>query len=488
MKLHHCFHPARVLTAAALLFALASAAANDQKIPITTSSNEAREIFLKGRDLSERLQGQESLQYFDKAIAQDPNFALAYLFSAFGQPTAKAFFERLNQAAALADKVSEGERLWILGFQAGANGAPAKQKEYYQKLVAAYPEDERAHNLLGGYYFGQQQWEQAIAEYKKATAIAPDFSPPYNQLGYAHRFLENYTEAEKAFKKYIELIPNDPNPHDSYAELLQKMGKFEESIAHYREALARNPNFVASRIGIATDLNLLGKHQEARDELQKLYDMARNDGERRAALFATTVSYVDEGDVDNALKEMEKQYAMGEKINDAAAMSGDLGTMGNILFESGKYDAALTKYEKSLQLTEASNLSQQIKENAKRINLYNVARVALKKGDLKTAKARSEEFRAQAEAAKNTFQIWLAHEVAGMIALAEKDYGNAVAHFQQANQQNPYTLYRLALAHEAKGEAAKARSLYEKAAKFNALNNMNYAFVRTKAKQKLAAR
>ena len=39
----------------------------------------------------------------------------------------------------------------------------------------------------------------------------------------------NYADAEKAFQKYIELIPKDPNPYDSYAELLLKMGRFDDS-------------------------------------------------------------------------------------------------------------------------------------------------------------------------------------------------------------------------------------------------------------------
>jgi tetratricopeptide (TPR) repeat protein len=218
-----------------------------------------------------------------------------------------------------------------------------------------------------------------------------------------------------------------------------------------------------------------------------LYGNARNDGERRAALFATTVSYVDEGNVEMALAEMDKQYALAEKINDAAAMAGDLGAMGNILYESGKYDEAMAKYEKSLQVTLASDLSQEIKENATRGQLYNAGRIALMKKDLAAAKAKSETFRAQAEAAQNTFQIWLAHELAGTIALAEKNYDGAMEHFQKANQQNPYTLYRLAMAQEEKGELKKAKESYLKAARFNALNNLNYAFMRKNAEQKLAA-
>ncbi|MDQ3224723.1 MAG: tetratricopeptide repeat protein [Gemmatimonadota bacterium] len=70
-----------------------------------------------------------------------------------------------------------------------------------------------------------------MREYRKSVELAPDFAPAYNLLGYALRATADYAEAEKAFKKYIELIPEDPNPYDSYAELLMKMGRFDESIA-----------------------------------------------------------------------------------------------------------------------------------------------------------------------------------------------------------------------------------------------------------------
>src|SRR5262245_27921386 len=38
------------------------------KIPITTSSEEARKEFLQGRDLNEKLLAQDSIAHFDKAI------------------------------------------------------------------------------------------------------------------------------------------------------------------------------------------------------------------------------------------------------------------------------------------------------------------------------------------------------------------------------------------------------------------------------------
>ncbi|MFY9608417.1 MAG: tetratricopeptide repeat protein, partial [Blastocatellia bacterium] len=180
------------------------------KIPLTTSSEEARKEFLQGRDLSEKLLTQDSIQHFDKALSLDPDFALAELNRAQVSPTGKEFFDHLKKAVSLSDKASNGERLLILSNEAGANGNAAKQKEYLDQLVAAYPNDERAHFNLGGYYFGQQDMPQAIEHYKKATELAPTYSTAFNILGYAYRQNADYANAEQAFKKYIELIPNDP--------------------------------------------------------------------------------------------------------------------------------------------------------------------------------------------------------------------------------------------------------------------------------------
>src|SRR5688572_615079 len=256
--------------------------AKNGKIPVTTSSEEARKESLAGRDLSEKLRITDSIAHYDKAIALDPNFALAELNRANASPTVKEFFDHLKKAVALADKASDGERMLIQAAEAGANGNPTKQKEILDSLVAAYPNDERAHFTLGGYYFGQQDFNQAISHYKKATELAPDYSTAYNILGYAYRQNEAYSDAENAFKKYIELIPNDPNPYDSYAELLLKMGRFDEAITQYNKALAINSNFVNSHLGTAAALTYKGQASDAQAELQKITLKARSDEIGRA--------------------------------------------------------------------------------------------------------------------------------------------------------------------------------------------------------------
>ena len=465
-----------------------TASADDGKIPTTTRSDEARREFLAGRDLAEKLQMQESVAHLDKALALDPDFASAELARANSAATAKEFFEHMNKAMALVGKTSEGERLLILANDAAANGDVAKQKEYLDRLIAIHPNDERALFNLGNYYFGQQEYEQAIAHYKKATEVAPGFSLAYNLLGYANRQEGNYAAAEQAFKKYIELIPADPNPHDSYAELLLKMGRFDESIAQYRKALSLDPNFVPSYFGISADLMYQGKHAEAAAELQKMAGMARNDGELRTAYFGLAVVAVDNGQLNQAVQHMDHEYAVAEKKNDLAAMAADLQAKGNIIAEMQNYDLAQQQFDRSLQLIEESSLSQAIKDNAKLQHYFNLTVLAIDKKDYVAARSHAEEYRAGADSSKNPGQVKLAHELAGRIAFAEKDYNTAITELEQANEQDPRNLYRLGQAYQAKGNNAKAQDYCRKAAEFHSLPQLNYAFIRNKARKNVAAK
>jgi len=273
-----------------------------EKMPITTTSDEALGLFVEGRDFSERLWTREAIDRFDKAIAIDSEFAMAHLYRALVATSPKEYFEYLDKAN---------------------HANPMQQLEYYRKLVELYPDDERARFWLVNHYFSQQEYNLVAEEAEKIIDINSKFSPIYNQLGYAYRFLGDYENAEKAFQKYIKLIPDDPNPYDSYADLLMKMGKYGESIESYYKALKLDETFAASHIGIAANLNYLDKYEDARDQLRELYDLAADDGLRRNALLAIAVSYVDEGKLEQAIETIDEAYILAEGAGDAAAMAND---------------------------------------------------------------------------------------------------------------------------------------------------------------------
>jgi len=459
---------------------------DNDKIPVTTVSEEGKTDFLAGRDLFEKLEQRESLTYFENAISKDNEFAMAYYYHALSNPTPKGFFEDLKNAVAFKDNTSKGEKLIILALKAGVDGNQKIQGDYLTQLVDLYPNDERAHGQLGQFYFGQQEYQKAVDHLKTSTEINPDYSSSYNMLGYSYRNLGNYAEAEKSFVKYIELIPDDPNPYDSYAELLMKQGRYEESITQYKKALSMEPDFFASHMGISNNYIYQGKFDKAKENCEACYVIAKNDGERRFALFTLAVANVYEGNTDNAIDLMIKRYGLANAIGDPSAMATDLTIMGNILYEAGRYEEAKEKYEESLATTEASNLSDEVKENARRVTLYRQGRLLLMTGNVEEAKTKAMEFSKQANASNNTFQIWLSHDFNGVIALNEKDYTKAQNEFKNANQQNPYTFYKLALAYAGDNNNEEAKRYAEMSANFNALTSMNQAFVTKKAEDMLA--
>jgi tetratricopeptide (TPR) repeat protein len=297
-------------------------------------------------------------------------------------------------------------------------------------------------------------------------------------MGYSYKFLNQLDQAEAAFKKYVELIPDDPNPYDSYAELLMKRGRYDESIAMYRKALDLNAGFASARYGIACDYDFLHQPKEALAELDQALEVAKDDGQKRAAHFSRAVSYAHAGDLAEAQGAIEKQYEIAVANHDTLAMVGDLVIMGTIALEQADVDAADRRFATARGLAEgAVKVPAANKANQLRFQKFLQGRVALAKGDVAAAKKWSEEFAAEANASGSAGQKLLVHELAGQVAMAEKDWAKATAELEQANLLDPYNLYRLSLAQAGAGNSAKAKEYAELARDDRTLTSLNYAFV-----------
>jgi tetratricopeptide (TPR) repeat protein len=449
---------------------------------VTTASEEARTLYLKGRDLAEKLKATDGRQFYQQAIAKDSGFALGYVGLANTSGTAKEFIDATTRAAALAGQVSEGERHMVLGLEAAMKGHPAGVLSHYTELVRLFPNDERAHTLLGNTYFGRQDYDAAVRHFVRATAINPAFSAPYNQLGYAYRALEKFPEAEAAFKKYTQLIPDDPNPYDSYAELLMKMGRFDESIRMYQKALSIDPNFVASHVGIGNDYLAMGRPADARAAFARIAAVARTTGERRLARFWAAAAHVHEGATDTAIEELQAGYALAEAERDAGSMAGDLTLMGDVLREAGRLDEAMAKYTNAVAVSDRSQLPDEVKEATRRNHVFESGRIAVARHDVPAARARAAEYARQVAVRKAPFEVRQQHELAGLIAMEEKRFAAAAQEFAKANQQDPRVLFLAALAWQAAGNAPRAARFAGRAANFNGLN-FSYGFVRSQARK-----
>ena len=245
--------------------------AQRKQLSITTASPEALVLYQKALDYVENVESESARPLLDQAIQKDSGFAMAYALRAVTGAGFNVARENRDKAVSLIDKVSPGERHWIMAAQAQADGDVLKMKQQLVELLKLHPNDQHV-----AYFAGNASRlvddSEALTHFKRATAINPKFAAPYNQIGYIQLRKGDFPGAEQALKQYITNRPDSANPYDSYAELLLRMGRYDESIAQYEKALSKSPAFAGSLIGIGHNNVFKGDYAKARDSYKRLYD------------------------------------------------------------------------------------------------------------------------------------------------------------------------------------------------------------------------
>ncbi|HSA94848.1 MAG TPA: protein kinase [Acidobacteriota bacterium] len=224
-------------------------------IELTTSSLEAYNMFLRGRDDFEKFYFADAQKFLERSIALDPDFAFAYL-ALSNTVTQLGDFNRrdaaLEDAYRRSSAASEKERLYIAAEYARLKEHdPDKQQRLLLELVRKYPDEKYAHYALGFSYENRRALPEAVVSYGKAIALDPDFGYAMNQLAYIYAKQGRYDEARRLFERYASINPGDANPIDSLGELYMRMGKLDLAEAKYREALELKPDFFNSCAGLA---------------------------------------------------------------------------------------------------------------------------------------------------------------------------------------------------------------------------------------------
>ncbi len=485
------------LTTTGTAAVLMQASTGSSEIPITTTSQTALKEIIVGRDLMERFHYQDAIPHFDKAIAEDKECAMAYLFRAASSPGGE-MLDYLNKAVAASGKATEGERLVIEAQRAAMFGESDKSEQLFRKALALYPKDFRVRTYLGFALMNARNYEDGIKEVRRALEIEPRFALAYNALGYLESYAGNYPEAEKAFQKYTDLLPDEPNPYDSYGALLLKEGKLDESIKSYKKALEVDPTYYFAERGLTTAYALKGMASEALLRLQTMLDGSKDYLVQRTALNGLINVALLDSKYDKAMEYLKKRYELDEQRKDYINMGMDLNSMGTVqLVQSGvnttrgtflksekrspgKVELAGAYFKEANEIIQKSNASQDVKDLARLEYIQYQAEVALHTLDLPTAKSKAEEF-ARLIGSRNVPALnKQAHVLIGVIALAEGRYQDAVTELNQADVEAPYVLIRLAEAYHGLGDAAKAKEYRQKVANCNDLS-FDFALNRPKA-------
>ncbi len=249
---------------------------------VTTSSMEAYNFFLRGRQEYEKLYYKEALKFLNEAVAIDSNFATAYLYIArtYRQLLDNSrVVQALEKAKELSSRAPEKERLAIKSLYAvSVEKNPRKRLDLLQELVNTYPGEKRYHDELGNVYQSMNRNEDAKKEFMEAIRLDPNFAAPTNGLSYIYAAQGLYNEAIETQKRYASLSPGDANPFDSMGEIYFIMGDFRKSVASYLEALRVQPSFFISNAPLAYVYAFIENYAESVKRLDNYISTASTEG------------------------------------------------------------------------------------------------------------------------------------------------------------------------------------------------------------------
>jgi tetratricopeptide (TPR) repeat protein len=218
-------------------------------LPVTTTSEEARARFERGRSAAHHYQFAEACEHLDAALAADPTFVLALLHRGGSADDPDEVRAWLDQAEANRERATDDEGLMIDAFRAFLlAGDYHRAVAILHDLSARYDADPYLPNYLGlRYYRNLKRYDDAVAQFEDALARDPGFTQAYNWLGYVAMDRGDHATAASMFERYLALAPDQPRSHDSMGVLCLRSGRYEEAMRHFEQALARDARFDESR-------------------------------------------------------------------------------------------------------------------------------------------------------------------------------------------------------------------------------------------------
>ena len=301
----------------------------------------------------------------------------------------------------------------------------AKAEEWTAKAIAAYPEEAKAHELMGDIKRAQDNLVAALASYNRASELDPALGAAHHKRGHVNSFLGNIDDARAAYDAGVSVAPRESKGGFAVFKTFTRI--HEGDIPAALDELEQ----------LADSLAELGTPD---DQIKGLQIFAMN-SHATAAMHA--------GLLDRAAESVTR----GNELR--MAIADEVGTEdARRLQEAGchNWDGLLAAY----------------------------------RGNTASAQEHADAIGALLEGDDNPRKMEPAHWILGMSALRAGDHATAVEHLRQADHtNNMYVRYQLALAEEASGNAEDAARMYDEIGRFN-FNSVGFALVGREAREKAA--
>jgi TolB-like protein/DNA-binding winged helix-turn-helix (wHTH) protein/Tfp pilus assembly protein PilF len=213
---------------------------------------EAHDAYLRGRywwsrrDAEGEWKGLENLQ---KAIAKDPNYALAYagvadsyiVLGHHGRFPPKEALPKARQAALKAleldPSLAEAHASLAIVKLSSDWDWPGAEREFKQ-AIALNPNYATAHHWYSHHLLAMGRFDEAVSELERARDLDPYSIPINDFLGITLYLARRYDDALRQFRRALEMHPDRIEFYDGIADVYEQRKMFAEAFAWRRRLLS----------------------------------------------------------------------------------------------------------------------------------------------------------------------------------------------------------------------------------------------------------
>jgi len=241
---------------------------------ITTKSAASLPLYHRGVDLWEKFYFSEAKAALDSALILDSTFAMGWARLALvklGAQDEKGAREAIGNALACSHHATQREQLYVrmwnsmIGFQAKEAALVA------DSIINKRPEEKEAHVFRGKFYENNQKLDAAIRSYQRAVELDTSYAHAVMLLGYAYSTAGEQEKAIAQMERYIRLAPDAADPRASFADLLLRVGRYDDALKQYRASLDLKPDYWYSIIQIGVVYAVLGRLDDAGKQFERGY-------------------------------------------------------------------------------------------------------------------------------------------------------------------------------------------------------------------------
>jgi len=251
---------------------------------------EAYRLYLKGRyywNKRTREDLEKALEYFERAIEKDPNYALAHTgladtYALLPGYTPVPPLEIYSKAKEAAQKALE-----IDDTLAEAHTSLANIKKYYgdwkglekgyKKAIELSPSYASAHHWYAYDLMLMGRFEESIAEINLAQELDPYSLIINANVGFILYNARRYDQAIELYRDRLEMDPSFWILHLYLGRSYVQKGKYEEAIAEFQEAINLSGVLLENKGALGYGYAVSGRREEAMKVVSELEQLSKRE-------------------------------------------------------------------------------------------------------------------------------------------------------------------------------------------------------------------